>query len=161
MTEIKLSLNSASVSTENKARKGNVCHVLPCHITPSGPTSTASKYFHIKEVEQPKPAEKDTTLTTTITAEPDIKTEKETEITAQKEEKEKIAQKEETLVATDKKGKKVYETYFRGRKLKGVEVSLPDDLVGMKKFFFFVKYIIKTLLILSILIFCRCYCTGN
>lgn len=147
--EISIALDP-SVTTKTNFSE-NVCHVMPCHISPSGPSTTASKYFHVTKIQpdqpadisngsseesRPETAKRDATITSTTT-DADIITTIESSATEDQKSTEEasndsvLAQKTATLEIAQIEKAEQYETYFRGRRLVGIPVDLPAELTGV------------------------------
>lgn len=147
-TEIVLHLSLNKPINESKE---GVCHVLPCSIDYSGHTATASKYFQVTEeqvtstedkkidvngskLENLPNAKRDSTLVFSQESISNDNISPSTTSTFVEEDTPNIITSE-SIKDKPKKPAGYQQTYFRGRKLKGISSPLPTGLIGKIEFY--------------------------
>lgn len=147
--EVIIKLNNSLAESQNSKNKAPyTCHVLPCQINYTGTTSTTSKYFHVVKVDDDLDNTAQESETTTVNKDKELPT-KVTELNTENnrsilsstdtiinqpsstEPSTVATTEEEPQSYTDKQQTYHYETYFRGRLLKGVDTSIPDNYIGV------------------------------
>lgn len=144
--EVIIKLNNTLFEPQNSKNKAPyTCHVLPCQINYTGTTSTTSKYFHVVKVtatdldsNKDQPGEiiqRDSELPQKATK---LNTESNSILSSTATIIDQPTSTESSNLSTEKEPENSidkqtyhYKTYFRGRLLKGVNTTIPDNYIGV------------------------------
>lgn len=107
--QIHINTKSTNASAAEANNIFTTCHILPCKVKFTGPTTDALKYFKVTE-------DKDDLMPTTVNATQDL------------------TEKADTNSISLDKASVTYVAHFRGRKLKGVPINVPEGYMGQCTF---------------------------